>query len=211
MLEGLQTVFKGTSGQRPHCLFTPESPEHLHDLASPDSMQGFGRHPRVGITASQTCLLFAFSQDIVDHRYVWDGGFYGGLAVNILPAEHEPQETWVWPLGREDPPQEGMAAHSSVLDWRIPWTEEPGGLQSMRLQRVGHDWSDLTCVHMWDDMLLSKRDRVGGKFTLLHYPEPQFALRETVISTQQFAVGIVWWWRARIPGFKPPFCFSLAG
>ena len=45
-----------------------------------------------------------------------------------LPAM---QETWVRPLGREDPLEKGMATHSSVLAWRIPWTEEPGGLQSM--------------------------------------------------------------------------------
>ena len=43
--------------------------------------------------------------------------------------------------GSEDPLEKGMATHSSILAWRIPWTEEPGGLQSMRLQRVGHDWA----------------------------------------------------------------------
>ena len=42
-------------------------------------------------------------------------------------------------LGWDDPLEEGMATHSSILVWRIPWTEEPGGLQSMGLQRVGHD------------------------------------------------------------------------
>ena len=42
-------------------------------------------------------------------------------------------------LGWEDPGEQGMATHSSLLAWRIPWTEEPGGLQSMGLQRVGHD------------------------------------------------------------------------
>ena len=42
-------------------------------------------------------------------------------------------------LGGEDPLDEGMAAHSSILTWRIPWTEEPGGLESMESQRVGHD------------------------------------------------------------------------
>ena len=49
------------------------------------------------------------------------------------------QETQVRSLGQEDSLEEGMAAHSSVLAWKIPWTEEPGGLQSMELQRVGHD------------------------------------------------------------------------
>ena len=47
-------------------------------------------------------------------------------------------ETWVQFLGWEDPLEEGMATHSSILAWRIPWTEEPGGPQSMGLQRVGH-------------------------------------------------------------------------
>ena len=49
--------------------------------------------------------------------------------------------------GREDPLEQGTAPHSSILAWRIPWTEEPGGLQSMGSQRVRHDWSDLACTH----------------------------------------------------------------
>ena len=53
------------------------------------------------------------------------------------------EEMRVWSPGREDPLEEGMAAHSGILAWRIPWTEEPGGLQSIGLQRVRHDRSDL--------------------------------------------------------------------
>ena len=55
-------------------------------------------------------------------------------------VKHPPamQETWVRSLGWEDPLEEGMAIHSIILAWRIPWTEEPGGLQSMGSQRVGH-------------------------------------------------------------------------
>ena len=49
------------------------------------------------------------------------------------------QETWVQSLDQEDPLEEEMAAHSSILEWRIPWTEEPGRLQSMGWQRVGSD------------------------------------------------------------------------
>jgi len=56
--------------------------------------------------------------------------------VKNLPAM---QEIWIRPLDWEDPLNKGMATHSSILAWRIPWTEEPGGLQSMGLQRVGHD------------------------------------------------------------------------
>ena len=50
------------------------------------------------------------------------------------------RETWVWSLGWEDPQEKEMAAHSSIVAWKIPWTEEPGRLQSMGLQRVRHDW-----------------------------------------------------------------------
>ena len=49
------------------------------------------------------------------------------------------RETWVRSLGREDPLEKGMATHSCILAWKIPWTEEPGGLQSMGSQRVGHN------------------------------------------------------------------------
>ena len=55
------------------------------------------------------------------------------------------RETGVWSLGQEDPLEKEMATHSSMLVWRIPWTEEPGGLQSMGSQRVGHDWA--TSLH----------------------------------------------------------------
>ena len=51
------------------------------------------------------------------------------------------QETWVRSLGREDPLEKEMATHSSILAWRIPWVEEPGGLQSTGQQRVGHDFT----------------------------------------------------------------------
>ena len=58
--------------------------------------------------------------------------------LKYLPAM---QETWVWSLIWEDPLEKEMATHSSILAWRIPWTEEPGGLQSTGSQRVGHDWA----------------------------------------------------------------------
>ena len=57
--------------------------------------------------------------------------------VRCLPAM---QETWIRSLGREDPLGKEMATHSSILAWRIPWTEEPGRLQSMGSQRVRHNW-----------------------------------------------------------------------
>ena len=56
-------------------------------------------------------------------------------------------ETWVRSLGWEDPLEKEMATHSSILAWKIPWTEEPGGLQSTGLQRVRHDWA--TSLSLW--------------------------------------------------------------
>ena len=56
--------------------------------------------------------------------------------VKNLPAA---QEIWVQSLGQEDPLEKVMATHFSILAWRIPWTEEPGGLQTMGMQRVRHD------------------------------------------------------------------------
>ena len=64
------------------------------------------------------------------------GTSQGALMVKNLPAM---QETRVRLLSQEYPLEEDMATHSSILIWRIPWTEEPGGLQSMGSQRVGHD------------------------------------------------------------------------
>ena len=61
-------------------------------------------------------------------------GFPGGSAVKNPPAMQESQEARVQSLGWDDPLEEGIATHSSILAWRIPWTEEPGGLQFMGLQ-----------------------------------------------------------------------------
>ena len=68
--------------------------------------------------------------------FLWDS--LVASSVKCLPAM---QETQVWSLGQEDPLEKEMATHSSILAWRIPWTEEPAGLQSTGSQRVGHDWA----------------------------------------------------------------------
>ena len=65
--------------------------------------------------------------------------------VKNLPAV---QETWVWSLGQEDPLEKRMATWYSILAWRIPWTEEPGRLQSMGSQRAGHDWATNTYFYL---------------------------------------------------------------
>ena len=81
-------------------------------------------------------------------------------------------------LGREDPLEEGVAIHSSILAWRIPWTEEPGRLWSMGSQRVGHDWSDwartlpilMGCVFFPGFAQGDVLDRLGGP-EAWHLPE----------------------------------------
>ena len=84
-------------------------------------------------------VLSPFPMDVINLRmsnlYL---GLPGGSVVKNLPAIQEPKEMWVQPLGQEDPLEEGIATHSSILVWRIPWTEEPGGLQSIESQRIGH-------------------------------------------------------------------------
>ena len=68
------------------------------------------------------------------------------LVAQLVKNPPAMQETYIQSLGWEDPLEEDMATHSSILAWRIPWTEEPGGLQSMGLQRVGHDCSALAAT-----------------------------------------------------------------
>ena len=81
---------------------------------------------------------------------LWNMVFYylsKFLVVKNMPAMQELQETQVRSLGWEDSLEKGIATHSSFLAWRIPQTEEPGGLQSIRSQRVGHNWSNLADIH----------------------------------------------------------------
>ena len=85
------------------------------------------------VTCGWTFQLFA-----VWGYYEWDSGFNSLVAQTVisLPAMWE---IWVQSLGQEDPLEKEMATHSSLVAWRIPWTEEPGRLQSMGSQRVRHD------------------------------------------------------------------------
>ena len=73
---------------------------------------------------------------------------FPGGASRKEPACQRDVELQVWSLGWEDPLEEGMTTHFSILPWRIPWSKEPDRLQSMGLQRVGHDWSNLALTHI---------------------------------------------------------------
>ena len=75
-------------------------------------------------------------KQIIKDIFILNGASLVAQRLKRLPAM---QETWVRSLSQEDPLEKEMATHSSILAWRIPWMEEPGGLQSKGLQRVGHD------------------------------------------------------------------------
>ena len=86
---------------------------------------------------------FSNSADL-ESPHLWKGFaiFYemASLVAQLVKNLPAMQETRVWALNWKNPLEKGMATHSSILAWRIPWTEKPGGLQSMELQRVGQDW-----------------------------------------------------------------------
>ena len=75
--------------------------------------------------------------------------FLTSLVVQVVKNLPAMWKIWVWSLGWEDPLEKGTVTHSSILTWKIPWTEEPGRLQSLRLQRVKHDWATLTSLHFF--------------------------------------------------------------
>ena len=100
-----------------------------------------------------TCIFFFLF--IVSLRYLlyahhcWAWVSQVALEIKNLPASVEELRDAVWSLGGEDLLEEGMATHSSILAWRIPWTKEPGRLQSKGSQRIRHDWSHLALMHCW--------------------------------------------------------------
>ena len=93
-------------------------------------------------------------------------GFPASSMVKNLPSRKDLQETQVCSLGWDDPLEEDMATHSSILAWRIPWTEEPGGLQSMGSQRVGHD--------------LAVKQFVKGFSSIIHKELPELNYKENI-------------------------------
>ena len=109
------------------------------------------------------------------------------LVKNPLPIQ-ETEETHIQSPGREDPLEEGMANDSSILAWRIPWTEQPGGLQSTGLQRVGHDWSDWAqaCIlllkiiikgHLWCFSFVQINWRLSSLEKLYNVPSRGFRIK----------------------------------
>ena len=98
----------------------------------------------------------------------------------------ESQEMWVWSLGQEYPLEEGMATHFSSPAWRIPWTEEPGRLQSIGSHRVRHDWSYLAHMQKWWDMIVQVRLQTDG----LHSSWPSLPLFSELLLWGKAAVEL---------------------
>ena len=93
------------------------------------------------------CLLYIYMYNIYRVSLV-------AQMVKNLPAM---QETWVWPLGQEDPFEKGMATHCSILAWRIPWTEESSRLLSMGSARVRYLWAINTHTHIHNIYIILNR------------------------------------------------------
>ena len=88
------------------------------------------------------------------------------------------QGTWVQSLGWENPLEEGMATHYSILAWRISWTEEPGGLQSLGMQRVGHDQCDLAFTQRMFYMHLKNFQARKLEWVAIPFPRGSSKLRD---------------------------------
>ena len=109
---------------------------------------------------AQSCLLLlakvsTYASRTMQRKGAWRKGnllalkfhftsLWASLVVQMVQNPPAMQETWVWSLDWEDPLEKGMVTHSSILAWRIAWTEEYSRLQSMGSQRVGHDWATFT-------------------------------------------------------------------
>ena len=121
------------SGHISHCANVPLS--ETASLINPSKVESLRQHlhpfPISFYCSSLISIWYTFSSLLAQ-------------MVNNLPAM---QQTQVRSLGWEGPLEKGMDTHSSILAWRIPMSEEPGGLQSIGLQAVGHDWSNLTHTH----------------------------------------------------------------
>ena len=132
-----------------------EETGRLHSMGWQRVGQDWGANPFTFILTFIQAGLIPMDKNF--YRYVsrkyelsikYSRGFPGG-ASGTEPAcqRRRHKRCWFDSLGWEDALEKGMAAHSSTFAWGLPWTEEPGGLQSMWSRRVRHDWSDLAHMH----------------------------------------------------------------
>ena len=119
----------------------------------------------------ETLVWFLGRKDALEKGYLPTPVFLGFSGGSDSEESACNVETWALSLGWEDRLEEGMAIHSSIFTWRMPWKEEPGGLQSIGLPRVRHDWSDLTHTHTPSDksshFIIKASDKLVWLFFLI--------------------------------------------
>ena len=142
-----------TGSPRPHPLTREMSPSSSSCLILLDNChweRGVAERERAG-----TCFYFsqkAHCATLIQHFHLYYQHFliyWASLVAQRVKRLPAMRETWVRSLGREDPLEKGKATHSGTLVWKIPWTEKPGRLQSIGLQRVGHDWATSLSLHFY--------------------------------------------------------------
>ena len=127
-----------------------------------------------------------------------------------LPAM---QDTWVRSLVREDPLEKEMAIHSNILAWRIPWTEEPGGLQSTRSQRVEYEWTTSLSHFLYmlfNCGIMDKTLRVlwtagTSNQSTLKEISPEYSLEGLMLKLKLQYLGHLMW---RATHWKRPWCWE---
>ena len=114
--------------------------------------------------------LIPFRQEKICGGLMKAKDFPGGASGKEPGGQYRSQETWVGSLCQEDTLEEGTATHSSILAWRIPWTEKSGRLRYIGLRRIGHNWSDLAPMHsQWEQRSLSLRQQTSKKVAKFVY------------------------------------------
>ena len=100
--------------------------------------KGPGSCPKAALVFFDCCILFPILP-LFPSQQLFEPILWTSLVAQMVKHLSTMRETWVRSLGQEDPLEKEMAIHSSTIAWKIPWTEEPGRLQSMGSKRVGHD------------------------------------------------------------------------
>ena len=138
---------------------------------------------------TQTPNLSSLFWEAIEH-HVWASLM--AQWVENPPAMQETEETQVRSLGQEDSLEKEMATHSSVLAWKIPWTEEPGGLQSMGSQRVRHDWVT-THTHTYTQSIMAKGQPAKFIFCFWHLPHDALGQGKSLIwASTSLSVELGW-------------------
>ena len=128
------------------------------------------------------------------------------LVVRNLPANPGDNRNIVPSLGQKDPLKKGMATHSSILAWRIPWTEELGRLQSIWLQRLGHDRSDLAHRHTFKIRYKYPNLEIPFLLCFLLLFFSQLFVRPPQTTILPFCISFPWGWSWSLSSVKAVYC-----